>query len=132
MSETKEPLVFPSLSADGWIKDRNILVNKLFEMFMASDKSQSNFRDVQSLKYILNEEKLSTEERANMIKDSLEKLYRAYFEIVNVTVEVSVKDGIVDYGTRVYIIDNGLRFEVSKDISNVSYDEFTVKLDKYN
>ena len=50
-------VVFPSLSTDGYIKDRSLIIKKVMEMFVSSDENQSNFYQIESYKFIVSIDK---------------------------------------------------------------------------
>jgi hypothetical protein len=121
--------VFPSLSSDGFIEDRSILSKKLFEMFLASDHSQSNFKDAQSLKYILNTETVDDYAKNEEIRKSLEKLYNAYFDSVIVSVgNKTDDDNVVVFNMQIDASYNGKVYTIKESISN---DYFT-DIDKFD
>lgn len=85
--------MLPTLTSAGWIKDPKVKMNKLFEYFMASERSQTTLvkTGAHSLKYILANTKDFTQ-TATMIKDSLTALYAAYFDDVDVETQVNEDD----------------------------------------
>lgn len=113
--------LFPSLSTDGWIKDKNILMQKLFEMFLASDFSQGTFQDAESLKYILNKSGLTDDARRSEIKTSLERLYRLYFSTVIVDVEYEAKDGLVSYSIAISAVYDNQTYNLENSIKSDYY-----------
>jgi len=75
----------PSLSRDGFIVNKQILMLKLYEHFTVADYIQSNTfaGKVVSLRYILNESK-DQYSMISMVTDHLTRLYEAYFTTVAV------------------------------------------------
>lgn len=88
---------FPSLSGDGYITDRNVIVNKLFEMYLASNENQSNIMSARSLKYILGLEGLSDYDMKVELEKDMTKLYLHYFDTVDVTITVKLIDATRHY-----------------------------------
>lgn len=93
--------IFPSLSTAGYVTDRNIILKKLLHMFVASDENQSNYYNVKSHKYIINENE-DGYATANAIKQALTVLYGYYYD--SVTVDVSY-EFIENKSTWVYSIN---------------------------
>lgn len=121
--------VFPSLSSDGFVEDRSILSKKLFEMFLASDKSQSNFKNIQSLKYILNSETVDDYAKNEDIRKGLEKLYNIYFDTVIVSViNTTTDENVLVYKIQVDANYKGVNYSIKETISN---DYFT-DIDKFD
>ena len=91
--------MLPTLTSAGWIKDPKVKMNKLFEYFMASERSQTTLvkTGAHSLKYILANTKDFTQ-TATMIKDSLTALYAAYFDDVDVETQVNEDGQLGDVG----------------------------------
>jgi hypothetical protein len=83
----------PTLSRDGFITNKNIVIKKLFEYFLTSEYSQSNtfYRNISSMKYIL-----STNKDPYKLKETMENtlltLYKRYFTVVDVIIDVSEND----------------------------------------
>ena len=100
----------------------SLKVKKLMDYFLIADFSQTYFYKgfVSSLKYILQEKDINNiEEIISEIKDSLEKLYRSYFPIVEVFVTpVDVKDSaIYSIGVNIKVTnEEGIVTELSDDI----------------
>lgn len=73
----------PSLSIDGYITNRHVIMYKLWLYFLASEYSQSNIwrKQIYSLKYILNtiDDKMDI---GREIELALTKLYENYFDNV--------------------------------------------------
>lgn len=80
----------PNLSPDGWITNNSLKMTKLFELFLATEKSQSNrfIDDVYSMKHILYHYRESNELIAK-VNEALSKIYRNYFKTVDVIIEKS-------------------------------------------
>ena len=121
--------VFPSLSSDGFVEDRSILSKKLFEMFLASDRSQSNFKDAQSLKYILNTETIDDYEKNEAIRKSLDTLFTPYFDDLIISVGNDTDDDSVTYfNIKIDAVYNGNTYSINESISNKYY----VDIDKFD
>ncbi len=115
--------LFPSLSTDGWVSDKNVLMQKLFEMFLASDFSQGTFDDAESLKYILNKPGLSNEDRISEIATSLDRLYGLYYDSVMVDVDFEEKDGLVSYSMSISALYDGETYSLENSIKSDYYSD---------
>lgn len=86
--------VLPTLTIDGFVENRALLMTKLMEYFLATDGNQSDvFRHkLASLKYILQQHKSPSSVEA-AIKEALENLYKKFFNSVTViTLREDVED----------------------------------------
>ncbi len=125
MNET----VFPSLSRDGFIEDRSILSKKLFEMFLASDRSQSNYKDAQSLKYILNTETIDDYEKNEAMRKSLDILFTPYFDDVIISVGNDTNDdNVTIFDIAIDAVYEGKTYNIKESISS----KYFVDIDKFD
>lgn len=127
--------VLPSLSVDnGWVSDPDTIMQKLFEIFLSCDFSQSNYGDASSFKYILNLPDLEPVGRADAIKKSLENLYSEYFDSVTVTVDYETTDEVVVvYKVDIVAVLDGKISRLNESLSKNFYSEpnkFELKLDE--
>lgn len=110
--------VFPSLSTDGYIADRSLIIKKVIEMFIASDENQSNFYPIESYKYIV-----STNEHGypvvNAVKMALIKLYSEYFDdvLINVKDNFDSENSIYFYSIDVVAYYRKQKYEISKTVT---------------
>lgn len=126
--------IIPSLSTDGFIDQGNMIMNKLFEYFLASDYSQSNnfIGTIKSLKYLLSAN-MKPNDLANKVKEALYLLYSNYFDNVSVTCDVISEDR-AKY--RIYIEikgdRDGNRHTLSKELKSTDnkIDNFENEIDK--
>lgn len=111
-------IVFPSLSTDGYIEDRNIIIKKILEMFVASDENQSNFFSVKSYKYIVNSHDAGFSV-SDEIKKALVDMYSHFFETTTVEVGSTFKeeDSMYLYTISVSAVYAGRIYTLTKDIS---------------
>jgi len=122
MSSFKGSVVFPSLSGDGYVEDRNVLMSKLFEMFLASDESQSNYTQSQSLKGILNSETVDEYSRREDIRKALVILYEPYYDTVEVSVNIETTENNMSvYDVSIDTVYNGEDYALNQNISNDYY-----------
>jgi len=108
----------PHLSVEGWIKNSEQKLLKLFEYFLTSEYSQSNiyYGNIASLKYIL-QNATEVNEIKNDISKSLYSMYGRYFSNVDVTVDIVEKDSVVEYYINVVVIDeNNNTYRLDKSI----------------
>ena len=112
----------PHLSIDGWITNKKIKCNKIFEYFITSEYSQSvTFNGkISSLKYLLAEYNDIDVFKGNLI-NTLTTLYKRYFDIVDVIVEVSLDESVATYNINIDIIinDDGEEIVFSKVLYTV-------------
>ena len=110
----------PSLTTDGFITNKRLMISKIWDYILASDYSQSNifYGKVTSLKHIL-----ATNTPPFGVKDALAKYlntcFKKYFETVNV--EINVIDTGNDSTFKVEIAvaltdDNGKTYHLYDEI----------------
>lgn len=98
---------FPALTDEGWVTDKQTIMEKLFLYYITSEKSQSSlFRnDVKSLRYTLQQHKEEYYIKEN-IKNDLDALYGSFFPIVEVIVETETTDSKADFIINVICYDS--------------------------
>ena len=81
--------VLPSLSDEGFITNKEVIIAKLFKYFLASNYSQSNtfYGDISSLNYIIATNTPNDKMRADL-ETTLIKLYGRYFDSVDFNVNI--------------------------------------------
>ena len=111
-------VVFPSLSTDGYIKDRSLIIKKVMEMFVSSDENQSNFYPIESYKFIVSNNTHGYDV-SNAIKLALIKLYSVYFDdvLVNVKDDYDNENSIYFYSIDVTAYYNKQRYEISRVVT---------------
>ena len=109
----------PTLSLSGWLAAPEVKMNKLFEHFMASEYSQSNFHygDVASLKYLIATTTDHTELRNNII-NALRKLYLNHFDTAEVAVDVGDVNerGLTPIVVSISVTENGNTYTLRKAV----------------
>ena len=112
----------PHLSVDGWIKNKEIIMLKLFEHFIASEYSQSNIYQgtVVSLKYLTHNH-TEVYDLQQAISLALTKMYEAYFKHVEVIITVKEVDTAnLDISIDIDAMDyDDVRYSLSKSISEI-------------
>jgi len=112
----------PTLSVYGWVDNKNMLMTKLFEHFLAAEQAQSVIHkgNISSLKYIIanNKEQYDIQKE---IEKSLLKLYQPYYTTVTVTVlledNTSIPDSIEVYSIGITATsDKGEKYVLAKEI----------------
>lgn len=104
--------VLPSLSDEGFITNKEVIIAKLFKYFLASNYSQSNtfYGDISSLNYIIATNIPNDKMRADL-ETTLIKLYGRYFDSVDFNVNIETDntdvakiyiDGTLQDGTNTY------------------------------
>lgn len=80
--------VVPTLTIDGFVSNRNSIMTKLFEYFLASDSNQSTmfYGKVTSLKAILKKENTPDKIEARIVSE-LKALYSNFYTSVDVLTE---------------------------------------------
>jgi len=88
----------PSLSVNGFIKDNDSIMVKLYEYFITSEYSQSNtfYGEIASLKYILQHYSGIAELKV-AIRETLTTMYSRYFTSVTVDVTINETDNSTTY-----------------------------------
>jgi len=111
----------PQLSVEGYVTNKNIIMMKLYEHFLASDYSQSNIflHKVESLKFIISEHSNPYDLKSN-ITSALTRLYERYFKNVEVLVDVDVGDSNNQLYIDVTCVDDdGVRYTLSRTLEEV-------------
>ncbi len=93
----------PTLTDDKILENDNLIINKLYEYFLASEYSQTFFykKHIASLKYLIGEYSVDDDELLTAITSTLEILYLRYFDEVEVLCEIVPDNAVPD----VYIIN---------------------------
>ena len=122
----------PTLTLDGFITNKKAQMVKLFEYFLASDKSQSNvFNDIQSLKYILTQNKNMSDLKTALDRAIMD-LYKPFF--TNVTPDVIIKESDTSNVINIYIniktTHEGKMYELTREVvsTNGDYNVFDKSL----
>lgn len=89
----------PTLSMDGWIDNKESLVERLFIYFLAGDTFQSNtfVNTVYTLKECIQKSDDRNHPLEDLIVDYLSKLYSDFFPIVEPSVKIEEEDNRVHY-----------------------------------
>jgi hypothetical protein len=104
--------VLPSLSDEGFISNKEVIIAKLFKYFLASNYSQSNtfYGDISSLSYII-ATNIPNDKMRTDLETTLIKLYGRYFDSVDFNVNIETDntdvakiyiDGTLQDGVDVY------------------------------
>ena len=109
----------PMLNRNGWIENKEIVIDKLFEHFLASEYSQTNllYGEVASLKFILASSANIDSIRHDIIS-SLNTLFSKYFDTVSVYVNVvsDEKTGTNIFNISMEIKDDGETYTLYKAV----------------
>jgi len=116
----------PTLSPEGFITNRTIMMTKLYEYFISSEQSQSNtfFGEVVSLKYILSEAADPTELQ-DMTLTALTKMYSKYFASVAVDIIVTSTDNTMAISVNIRTVDDVAKTYQLSEIVNVTDNNIT-------
>lgn len=122
----------PTLTLDGFVTNKKAQMVKLFEYFLASDKSQSNvFNNIQSLKYILTQNKNMSDLKTALDRAIMD-LYKPFF--TNVTPDVIIKESDTSNVINIYIniktTHEGKMYELTREVvsTNGDYNVFDKSL----
>lgn len=122
----------PTLTLDGFVTNKKAQMVKLFEYFLASDKSQSNvFNNIQSLKYILTQNKNMSDLKTALDRAIMD-LYKPFF--TNVTPDVIIKESDESNVINIYIniktTYEGKMYELTREVvsTNGDYNVFDKSL----
>lgn len=122
----------PTLTLDGFVTNKKAQMVKLFEYFLASDKSQSNvFNNIQSLKYILTQNKNMSDLKTALDRAIMD-LYKPFF--TNVTPDVIIKESDTSNVINIYIniktTYEGKMYELTREVvsTNGDYNVFDKSL----
>ena len=109
----------PMLNRNGWIENKEIVIDKLFEHFLASEYSQTNllYGEVASLKFILASSANVDTIRHDIIS-ALNTLFSKYFDTVSVYVNVvsDEKTGTNIFNISMEIKDDGETYTLYKAV----------------
>ena len=110
--------VFPSLSTDGYIEDRGLIIKKIMEMFVSSFENQSNVFPVRSYKYIVNHNEHGMEV-STKIENELGSMYEVYFDSTTVKVDYLFDEekSIYLYSIGVVCFYQGKKYDLTKQMS---------------
>jgi hypothetical protein len=86
-------LILPTLTLSGWLKDKQLMMTKLFDYFLTSDYNQTTvyFGHISSLKYLIKVYGDDEITLKNRIDETLTVMYSRYYDHVDVDVDVSSK-----------------------------------------
>lgn len=125
----------PSLTLNGFITNKDMQMGRLFTYFLASDYLQTNmfYGDIRSLKWILAQDNDPYRTRSIMV-DNLTKLYQAYFDTVEVNIELRIEEspGYDNYYIDINCTDNGVTYNLNKliKIDGMTIVEYEENLDE--
>lgn len=113
--------VIPSLSVNGFTRDGDLIMIKLYEYFLTSEYSQSNtfYKEIASLKYIL-QKHTGLEDLKVAIREALTTMYLRYFSTVTVVVTITEKSNSTTYVVDITSTDsNGVVRKLDNTIQSV-------------
>lgn len=124
----------PSLTAVGYITNKNLQMSKLFSYFLASDYLQSNiFKDrIKSLKYLLTRSSKPDILRQDL-ETTLKELYEPYYDRVQVQVDQEdLPNNIVNLSIGIRATYDNVDYFLYKEIKTKEGDmvEFEKQLDE--
>ena len=115
----------PTLTDDKVLQNDILIMNKLYEYFLASEYSQTFFYkgEISSLKYLIGEYKLDDDSLRIEIVRTLEKMYNRYFDEVSVFCDIIPEDlesNIFNVVIAIDIINNGIPNSLNRTINVVN------------
>lgn len=114
----------PTLTLDGFVKNKQMIFYKLWEYFLTSEKSQSNtYGDIASYKYILATGLENNDEQSivRTVESSLYNLYHNYFDNVQVSCELGTDPETSTLFVKIDIMasdTDGKTYRLAKEIEN--------------
>lgn len=105
----------PSLSKDGWIDNRDTILEKLYLYWLAADIQDSNLfsSNISSLKYALSKTD-NIDGSITYIKDSLYMLYKKYFDTLTIDVQKNTEGSKVYLGINIIGYYNNKKYTLEK------------------
>lgn len=112
-------IALPTLTMSSWVNNRNTLMTKLFEYFLASDYSQSNTfaGTIKSLKYIIHNFTTSENIR-NELTQALSELYQPYYDnvLVDITIDEPTDSSTISITIRITCTYMGVDYTLARNI----------------
>jgi hypothetical protein len=112
-------VALPTLTMSSWLDNRNTIMTKLFEYFLASDYSQSNTfaGTIKSLKYIIHNYTTASNIRNELIQ-ALSELYQPYYDNVLVDIEIdeSTDSSTISITIRIACTYMGVDYNLARNI----------------
>lgn len=127
--------MIPTLTTDGYVTNKNIIMRKLWEYFVTSEYSQSNtfYAKVSSLKWLIASHKVSSE-LSRSVEDSLVALYKRYFDNVecDATIESVNNTGMYKLKIGLRAVDGEKTYHLAQELeySNGKLDKYETLLDE--
>lgn len=118
----------PTMSTAGNLTSPEATLNFLFLCFLASERSQSVWFNVNSLPYLVQKYSGKNDVLLSAIKDALELMYQQYFESVNcsVTGEPYAEDeSKFHIRIRLTAVRDGVSYELSRAVNRTDIGKFT-------
>lgn len=130
------PSVVPQLSVIGFISDSESKLLAQYELFLASDKSQSNIfkEEVGSLKYLVHHYK-NGDKLKNAIIATLQLMYSKHFPTTTINVDVIEKSDVVEIYINITIVDEfGKSYSLDRSVETINnvITNFDIKEDELN
>ncbi len=112
----------PTLTTNKILENDSLIINKLYEYFLASEYSQTFFYKphVASLKYLIGEYEVDDDELEEAVRSTLTTLYERYFDEVEVTCIVEPEEeNTNNYGIKINIeiVNNGIAKALNRTVS---------------
>lgn len=111
--------MLPTLTIDGYVTNKNIMMRKLWGYFLTSEYSQSNtfYSRICSFKWLLATKDVETD-LAKAIEDNLNYLYGKYFD--SVVTQVTILDisntGMCKLKIQLKATDDGKQYDLSQEL----------------
>lgn len=111
-------IVMPTMTTDGFVSDINTMLIKVYDYFLTSNYSQTVlfYKNISSLKYILNRYKDDVDTLKGAIIESLQLMTNGMFEDIEITVAVNDTGGTMYISIEMSVTDNGEMYTLSKAV----------------
>ncbi len=117
----------PTLTNDKILDNEKLIIEKLYEYFLASEYSQTSFYvdNIASLKYLIatNPIEDSPTDLETNIKDTLKNMYIRYFDEVEIFCSVNVQQNevtVYDINIDIHVTNNSNEFKLNRIINIVN------------
>jgi len=116
----------PTLTQHGLVTDKNIIVEQLFKYFVTTQKSQSTIYSdyIESYDYLMKMYNNTPDVLKNKVIDSLTRLYKRYFNKVEVQVVIqgiimNIDIKVVDNNNNVYTLAADTANKIITTLDNI-------------
>ena len=111
--------ILPTLTIEGFVESRDIIINRLFMYYKSANYSQTNmyYTRIKSLRYTLKRYNGDLDKLKDAISEDLNFLYKKYFDTVEVDIQDLETDGGVQLDINITCSYKGRKYLLSKSIN---------------